>query len=78
LSTSSKAGGTGARNAPPTFWPKPTRNGKLRGDFQAARDASQEELKTAALALDKVKPFVDGKTLRKVVVVPGKLVNIVV
>jgi leucyl-tRNA synthetase len=53
-------------------------NGKLRGDFQAARDAGKEELQAAALALDKVKPFVDGKTLRKVVVVPGKLVNIVV
>jgi len=53
-------------------------NGKLRGDFQAARDAGKEELQATALALDKVKPFVDGKTLRKVVVVPGKLVNIVV
>jgi leucyl-tRNA synthetase len=53
-------------------------NGKLRGDFQAARDASEEDLKATALAVDKVKPFVEGKTVRKVIVVPGKLVNIVV
>jgi leucyl-tRNA synthetase len=53
-------------------------NGKLRGDFQAARDAGEDELKAAATAVDKVKPFVDGKTVRKVIVVPGKLVNIVV
>ncbi|MDR3013589.1 MAG: class I tRNA ligase family protein [Chitinispirillales bacterium] len=53
-------------------------NGKLRGEFQAPCDADQEQLKTTALSLDKVKPFVDGKTIRKVIVVPGKLVNIVV
>jgi leucyl-tRNA synthetase len=53
-------------------------NGKLRGEFQAPRGASEEELKAAALAVDRVKPFVDGKTLRKVIVVQGRLVNIVV
>ncbi|MDR0330695.1 MAG: leucine--tRNA ligase [Chitinispirillales bacterium] len=53
-------------------------NGKLRGEFEAARDANQEELQAAALMVDKVKPFVEGKTVRKVIVVPGKLVNIVV
>jgi leucyl-tRNA synthetase len=53
-------------------------NGKLRGDFQAPRDASEDDLKAAALAAGKVRPFVEGKTVRKVIVVPGKLVNIVV
>ena len=53
-------------------------NGKLRAEFQADREASQDELKTTALELDKVKPFISDKTIRKVVVIPGKLVNIVV
>ncbi|GBU20869.1 leucyl-tRNA synthetase [Fibrobacteres bacterium R8-0-B4] len=53
-------------------------NGKLRGEFQAARGAGEEELKAAAMAAEKVKPFIDGKTVRKVVVVQGRLVNIVV
>ncbi|HEX2956170.1 MAG TPA: leucine--tRNA ligase [Chitinispirillaceae bacterium] len=53
-------------------------NGKLRGDFQADRNTSKEELELAALNLEKVRQMIDGKTVRKVVVVPGKLVNIVV
>jgi leucyl-tRNA synthetase len=53
-------------------------NGKLRAEFQAPREASQDELKATALELDKVKSHTDGKTIRKVVVIPGKLVNIVV
>jgi len=53
-------------------------NGKLRGEFQAAHDAGEEELKAAAMTVEKVKPFIDGKTVRKVVVVQGRLVNIVV
>jgi leucyl-tRNA synthetase len=52
-------------------------NGKLRGEFQAAADASQEELQKAALLVEKVRPHLDGKTIRKVIVVPKKLVNIV-
>ncbi|MCL2182675.1 MAG: leucine--tRNA ligase [Chitinispirillia bacterium] len=53
-------------------------NGKLRAEFIAAHDAGEEQLKVSALAHDKVKPFIDGKTVRKVIVVRGKLVNIVV
>jgi leucyl-tRNA synthetase len=53
-------------------------NGKLRAEFQASREASQDELKTIALGLDKVKSHISDKTIRKVVVIPGKLVNIVV
>jgi leucyl-tRNA synthetase len=53
-------------------------NGKLRGEFMASVDATQDELKQAAMAVDKVKPHLDGKSIRKVIVVPKKLVNIVV
>jgi leucyl-tRNA synthetase len=52
-------------------------NGRLRANFSAAADASKEDLEGAALGLDKIRPHVEGKTVRKVVVVPGKLVNIV-
>lgn len=52
-------------------------NGKLRGDFVADRNASREDLEKIALAHEKVKPFLEGKTVRKIVIVPGKLVNIV-
>ncbi len=53
-------------------------NGKLRAEFSAAADATQDSLREKALSLDKVRPFCEGKTVKKVVVVPKKLVNIVV
>jgi leucyl-tRNA synthetase len=53
-------------------------NGKLRGRVVLPADAAEEAVKAAALADDKVKPWLEGKELRKVVYVPGKLVNIVV
>ena len=53
-------------------------NGKLRADFTAQRDATQELLKETALSLDKVKQYIEQGTIRKVIVIPGKLVNIVV
>ena len=53
-------------------------NGKLRGDFLASPDVSQEELQKSAFEVLKVKPHLEGKTVRKVIVVPKKLVNIVV
>ncbi|MBN2036417.1 MAG: leucine--tRNA ligase, partial [Chitinispirillaceae bacterium] len=52
-------------------------NGKLRGEFMAAADASQEELQKNALSVEKARPHLEGKTVHKVIVVPGKLVNIV-
>ena len=52
-------------------------NGKLRDTLEVAAGASNEELEKAALATPKVKANVDGKTVRKVIVVPDKLVNIV-
>ena len=53
-------------------------NGKLRGQFNAAVNAANKELEEAARANEKVKPFLDNKTIKKVVVVPNKLVNFVV
>ncbi|MGB7568273.1 MAG: leucine--tRNA ligase [Chitinivibrionales bacterium] len=52
-------------------------NGKLRAQFSAAIDASQQELESAARDLEKIKPLLEGKTIKKVIVVPKKLVNFV-
>jgi leucyl-tRNA synthetase len=52
-------------------------NGKLRDTFQAPADASNESLEESARALEKVQSNLEGKTVKKVVVIPGKLVNIV-
>ena len=53
-------------------------NGKLRDVIKVPADASQQQLESAALASEKVKQFIQGKTVKKVIVVPRKLVNIVV
>jgi leucyl-tRNA synthetase len=53
-------------------------NGKLRGRFLAPVDSDREALREAALADEKVAKFTTGKTIRKVIVIPNKLVNIVV
>ncbi|AMJ93979.1 leucine--tRNA ligase [Alteromonas stellipolaris] len=52
-------------------------NGKVRAKMTVAADASKEAIEEAAKAQDNVQPFIEGKTIRKVIVVPGKLVNIV-
>ena len=52
-------------------------NGKVRARFEADLDADSEAVKARALAEERVLPWIEGKTLRKVVVVPNKLVNIV-
>lgn len=52
-------------------------NGKLRDKLEVPKDISREELEKQALASAKVKTFLDGVTVRKVIVVPGRLVNIV-
>lgn len=54
-----------------------TVNGKKRGKFQIAKDASREEAQAAATALPHVKEFLEGKEIKKVIVVPNKIVNIV-
>ncbi len=53
-------------------------NGKLRDVIKIAADASQADLEAAALASEKVKLFTAGKTIKKIIVVPKKLVNIAV
>jgi leucyl-tRNA synthetase len=53
-------------------------NGKLRGRVMATPDAGNEELERLAFADEKVREYTDGKEVVKVVVVPGRLVNIVV
>ena len=53
-------------------------NGKLRGQLTVSAKASEEEIKEQALACDKVQPWVAGKEIKKVITVPGKLINIVV
>lgn len=52
-------------------------NGKLRGEIQVPAAASREEVEAAARANENVLRFTEGLTIRKVIVVPGKLVNIV-
>ncbi|PNC41692.1 leucine--tRNA ligase [Akkermansia muciniphila] len=52
-------------------------NGRLRDKLEVPRDISREELEKLALASAKVKIFLDGVTVRKIIVVPGRLVNIV-
>lgn len=51
--------------------------GKVRSKINVSKEASKEELEAEALANEKIKPWLEGKTVRKVIVVPGKLVNIV-
>ena len=53
-------------------------NGKVRDHLVVSKDATQEEIQNAALALEKISDAVSGKQIVKVVVVPKKLVNIVV
>ena len=52
-------------------------NGKLRDRLTLPADVSEEEAKAAALASEAVQKFMEGQLPRKVIVVPGKLVNIV-
>ncbi|POF86455.1 MULTISPECIES: leucine--tRNA ligase [Pseudomonas] len=52
-------------------------NGKLRGQVEMPATASREEVEAAARTNENVVRFTDGLTIRKVIVVPGKLVNIV-
>jgi leucyl-tRNA synthetase len=52
-------------------------NGKVRAKISVAADASKEAIEQVALAHDNVQRFTDGVTVRKVIVVPGKLVNVV-
>ncbi|HEX8864704.1 MAG TPA: hypothetical protein VF821_03520, partial [Lentzea sp.] len=52
-------------------------NGKVRSRVVVSASASQDEIKAAALAEEKIAELVAGGEPRKVIVVPGRLVNIV-
>ena len=53
-------------------------NGKLRSRIQLSVDAGNKEAEAAALADERIQSRVAGKTIRKVIVVPNRLINIVV
>ncbi|MBP2475552.1 leucyl-tRNA synthetase [Crossiella equi] len=53
-------------------------NGKLRSKVVVAASAGQDEIKAAVLSDEKITALLDGGTPRKVIVVPGRLVNLVV
>jgi leucyl-tRNA synthetase len=53
-------------------------NGKLRGRVSVAAGAGEDTIRETALAAENVQRHVEGKDVRKVIVVPGKLVNVVV
>ena len=52
-------------------------NGKVRGELVLPADADKDSIENAALAEPNAQRFTEGKTIRKVIVVPGRLVNIV-
>jgi leucyl-tRNA synthetase len=53
-------------------------NGKLRGHIQVSKSADRETIESEALENPNVQRFVKGKAIRRLIVVPGKLVNVVV
>ncbi|MCK4891816.1 MAG: hypothetical protein KAS78_04060, partial [Candidatus Pacebacteria bacterium] len=53
-------------------------NGKLRDQIKAPADISEEQAKKIALESEKIKKWIEGKEIRKVIFVKGKLVNVVV
>jgi leucyl-tRNA synthetase len=53
-------------------------NGKVRDHISVPADASEDEIKSAVLASETVQKFLEGKEPRKVIVVKGKLVSVVV
>ena len=53
-------------------------NGKLRGHMRAPKSADRVQIERLALAHEAVMRFTEGQSVKKVVVVPGRLVNVVV
>jgi leucyl-tRNA synthetase len=53
-------------------------NGKLRDKITVPADASMQEIQDLALAAEKALPFLEGKTIKKIIVIPNKIVNIAV
>ncbi|MFN4183189.1 MAG: leucine--tRNA ligase [Hyphomonas sp.] len=53
-------------------------NGKRRAEITVAKDMANDTVEAAALALPEVATFIEGKSVKKTIVVPGRIVNIVV
>ncbi len=53
-------------------------NGKLRGQIHVAKDADKATIENAAKTNEQVQKFIDDKPIKKIIIVPGKLVNIVI
>lgn len=53
-------------------------NGKRRAEISVSKSASKDDIEATAMAEPALQPFIDGKTIKKVIVVPGRIVNIVV
>ena len=53
-------------------------NGKVRTKIVVAKDSTKEELEAAALADEAIQKAAEGKQVRKVIAIPGKLVNVVI
>lgn len=53
-------------------------NGKLRGKIRISTDADKQVIEQSAIAEENVKRFIKGKNIKKIIIVPGRLVNIVV
>jgi leucyl-tRNA synthetase len=53
-------------------------NGKLRGEIEVKKDMSEEDIKKSATSQENVKKYLEGKTIKKFVYVPGRIANIVV
>jgi leucyl-tRNA synthetase len=52
-------------------------NGKRRDELTIARDAAQADVEAAVLQLDGVKRAVEGRAIKKIIVVPQRIVNVV-
>ncbi|WP_423908353.1 leucine--tRNA ligase [Candidatus Spongiihabitans sp.] len=53
-------------------------NGKLRSEIEVSASSSKQEIETLAIADEKTQKYIAGKPIRKVIVVAGKLINIVI
>ncbi|HQO94198.1 MAG TPA: hypothetical protein PK415_04830, partial [Bacilli bacterium] len=53
-------------------------NGKIRDKAEVSVDTTKEEIESLALASENIQKYIDGKPIRRIIVVSGKLVNIVV
>lgn len=53
-------------------------NGKLRGKFLTVNETAEEVLKEKAMSVKSIQPYLDGKEIRKIIIIKNKIVNIVV